>query len=800
MTTEAECSMVNIQIDGIPIKAKQGAMIIEAADVVGIPIARFCYHKKLSVAANCRMCLVEVDKAAKPLPACATPVTEGMKVFTKSPRALDAQHGTMEFLLINHPLDCPICDQGGECELQDVALGYGGDESRYDEDKRVVKDKDLGPLISTDMTRCIHCTRCVRFGEEIAGFKELGATGRGEHMEIGTYVQRSVSSELSGNVIDLCPVGALTSKPFRYTARAWELQAMAGIAPHDCVGSNIYLHTCDNRVMRVLPKENESINETWISDRDRFAYEGVNSDARLREPMIKDGDRWRETDWETALNAAVAGVRKVLTSRGAGQVGTLISPSATVEEMFLAQKLMRGLGSANIDHRLRQLDFSDQEAAPVFPWLGQALEKLEQLDGVLLIGANVRKDQPLIGHRIRKAAMAGAKVGLINSIDYEFRFPVAAKEIVSPAGMERALAGIVKVLLEGSGGPSPAMSKLLADVKPDNQQRLIANLLRQGDRSAVLLGSQAAAHPAAASLRALAGMIAELSEASLGFVSDGANGAGAWLAGAVPHREAGGRAASRQGLHARAMFAAKLKAYVLVGIEPELDCADSAAALTALREAECVVALTPFISEAMKDYAQVMLPIAPFSETSGTYVNVEGRWQSFNGAVPPLGEARPAWKVLRVLGNLFGVSGFEYMASTEVRDEVINAAAAIKPDNRVAWPQPHHLSAEPPGLVHLADTPLYAVDGIVRRAESLQKTADAMPAAAYMSAAVAAVHDLRNGAQITVRQDGQPLTLQLVIDERVAPGCVWIPAGTVSGAGPGGNGLSIEITRVDTGP
>ena len=577
--------MVNIQIDGKPIKAKQGAMIIEAADEVGIPIARFCYHKKLSVAANCRMCLVEVDKAAKPLPACATPVTEGMKVHTKSPRALDAQRGTMEFLLINHPLDCPICDQGGECELQDVALGYGGDKSRYLENKRVVKDKDLGPLISTDMTRCIHCTRCVRFGDEIAGLKELGATGRGEHMEIGTYVTRAVSSEMSGNVIDLCPVGALTSKPFRYTARPWELNSVAGVAPHDCVGSNIYLHLRRGEVMRVLPRENEDINETWISDRDRFSYEGLHSDQRLHSPMIKRDGQWQETDWETALEATVAGFKQVLSTQGASQLGALVSPSATLEEMYLSQRLLRGLGSANVDHRLRQLDFSDQHLVSAYPWLGMSIADLQQLDGVLLVGANIRKDQPIIGHRVRKAAMAGAKVGVINSVDHEFRFPVAAKVITSPAGMERALAGVVKVLVEGNNSLSPAMTKLLADVKPDNQSRGIANLLRQGGKTAVLLGNQAAAHPAAAKLRALAAMISELSESTLSFVSEGANSAGAWLVGAVPHREAGGVGAARSGLDARAMLEAGLKAYMLVGVEPELDCADSAVALHALRQA-----------------------------------------------------------------------------------------------------------------------------------------------------------------------------------------------------------------------
>jgi NADH-quinone oxidoreductase subunit G len=645
------------------------------------------------------------------------------------------------------------------------------------------------------MTRCIHCTRCVRFGEEIAGFKELGATGRGEHMEIGTYVTRAVTSELSGNVIDLCPVGALTSKPFRYTARPWELTSVAAIAPHDCVGSNIYLHARDNKVMRVLPKENEGINETWISDRDRFSYEGLNSGQRLSVPMIKRDGEWQETDWETAFDAAVSGFKKVLSTRGASQAGALISPSATVEEMYLAQKLLRGLGSANIDHRLRQLDFSDQEAAPVYPWLGVPLEKLEQLDSVLLIGSNIRKDQPIIGHRIRKAAMVGAQVGLINSVDYEFRFPVAAKVIASPAGMERALAGIVKVLLEGSSRLSPAMTKLLADVKPDNQQRAIANLLRQGEKSAVLLGNQAAAHPAAATLRSLAAMIAELSESTLSFVSEGANSAGAWLAGAVPHRETGGRAATRQGLHARTMTESGLKAYMLLGIEPELDCADSAAALRSLRQAECVVALTSYISDALREYAHVLLPIAPFSETSGTFVNIEGRWQSFTGAVPPLGEARPAWKVLRVLGNLFDVAGFEYISSTEVRDELAKLAAALKPDNRAAWPAPGHLHNEAAGLVRLAEMPVYAVDAVVRRAASLQKTADAVTAAAHVHETVAAALEVREGNRVDVRQGGQPLRMELVIDNRIAPGCVWIPAGVAGSVGLGANGAPLEIDR-----
>ncbi len=787
--------MVNIEIDGRQVKAHNGAMIIEAADQVGIPIARFCYHKKLSVAANCRMCLVEVDKAAKPLPACATPVTEGMKIHTRSPRALDAQRGTMEFLLINHPLDCPICDQGGECELQDVAMGYGESHSRFQEGKRVVKDKDLGPLIATDMTRCIHCTRCVRFGDEIAGIKELGAVGRGEHMEIGTYVQKAMTSEMSGNVIDLCPVGALTSKPFRYTARPWELISVASVAPHDCAGSNIYLHVRDNNVMRALPRENEAINETWISDRDRFSYEGLNSDDRLSVPLVKRDGEWRETDWETALQSVVAKLKGVITAGGAGQLGMLVSPSATLEEMYLAQKWLRGLGGTHIDHRLRQRDVSDQDAAPLYPNMGLSLEDLEQVDGLLIVGANVRKDQPIVGHRIRKAALAGARIAVVNPIDYEFRFRVAEKIIAAPAAMERVLAGIVKALLGGGASVTPALAPLLADVQVDAQHQAIADVLSKGGRSAVLLGQQAAVHPAAATLRALAGMIAQLSDSSVGTLSEGANSAGAYLAGAVPHRGPARQAPAAKGLDSQAMLNAKLKGYVLLGVEPELDCGDSAAALAALKNAECVIALTPFVTDALRDYADVLLPIGPFSETSGTFVNLEGIWQSFNGAVKPLGDARPAWKVLRVLGNLFQLPGFDYLSSTEVRDELAKATGPLKLDSESTWPTPARLSAAPQGLVRLADVSLYAIDNIVRRAPSLQATADAAPAAAYMNATVAGQLGVVDGQEVTARQDGAALRLPVVIDERIADGCVWIPAGVAGSVGLGANGAAIEITR-----
>ena len=570
---------VNIEVNGIPLKARKGAMLIEATDAAGIPIPRFCYHKKLSIAASCRMCLVEVEKAPKAMPACATPVMEGMKVYTQSPRALAAQKGTMEFLLINHPLDCPICDQGGECELQDIAMGYGGEVSCFAERKRVVKEKDIGPLVATDMTRCIQCTRCVRFGEEIAGLRELGATGRGENMEIGTYVAHSMVSELSGNVIDLCPVGALTAKPSRYRGRSWEFVQHAAVAPHDSVGSNSSFIPSAGKVMRVVPRENEQVNETWISDRDRFSYEGIYSDDRLAKPLLGGV----EVDWEAALEAAAKGLKDVIARHGADAVGFLVSPTATVEELYLAQKLARGLGVANIDHRLRQADFSDQGAAPVFPWLGQALEDLEKVKAALLIGSNARMEQPLAGHRLRKAALAGGQIMFVNPRDFDFRFPVAAKVIADPAGMVVALAGVAQAVAELKGQALPAsLAGLVAGAPGETERAIAANLVNNAPAT-VLLGNLAVSHPAFASLRALAGFIAQASGARLGYLPEAANSAGGWLAGAVPHRLPGGKPAPQAGLDARAMVEAPRKAYVLVGTEPELDCWNGAAALNALQ-------------------------------------------------------------------------------------------------------------------------------------------------------------------------------------------------------------------------
>jgi NADH-quinone oxidoreductase subunit G len=769
---------VSLTIDGVPLKARRGDMIIEVADAAGITIPRFCYHKKLSIAANCRMCLIEVEKIPKPLPACATPVAEGMKIFTRSPKAIEAQKGTMEFLLINHPLDCPICDQGGECELQEMSIGYGSDRSEYAEDKRVVKDKDIGPLIETEMTRCIHCTRCVRFGEEIAGLRELGATGRGENMRIGTYIEKAVSSELSGNVIDLCPVGALTSKPFRYTARAWEMQRRSSIAPHDCIGSNLTLLARGRKVMRADPRENEAVNECWISDRDRYSYQALNSAERLLAPMIRRDGHWQETDWNSALGFVRDRLRQVIEAHGPGALGTLVAPGATLEEMYLAQRLTRGLGSHNIDHRLRQVDFRDQDLAPMFPWLGQTLAELQNVDAALLVGAHPRKEQPLAAHRLRKAALHGAAVMCVNPVAYDFNFPLAENLAAGPAGMERHLAAIAKALLALSGRTAPAeLTRALDGATVQDVHRNVAKRLLAAQRGTVLLGMTAFMHPAFASLHALARLVANSAGLALGYLTEGGNAAGAWLAGAVPHREAAGARAVKPGLPAQQMFAAPLKAFLLLGVEPEYDAAAPAVARAALESAECVVVMSAFKGAAMQEYADVLLPVSPFSETSGTFVNGEGRWQSFSAAVAPAGEARPGWKVLRVLGNLLDLGGFDYMSSEDVREELRRQVGDLAPSNQQSGWFAAPAAGEDPILTRVGHVPIYAVDSIVRRADALQQTADARGlAAASLCAATAAKLGLQAGARARFRQDGGEAELPVVIDERVPEGCVLIPA------------------------
>ncbi len=811
---------VTIEIDGRACEARKGAMVIEAADAAGVAIPRFCYHKKLSVAANCRMCLVEVERAPKPLPACATPVMDGMKVFTTSATARGAQRSVMEFLLINHPLDCPICDQGGECELQDLAMGYGRGVSRFTERKRVVPDKNLGPLIATDMTRCIHCTRCVRFGAEVAGLTELGATGRGEDMRIGTFIERSVDSELSGNVIDVCPVGALTSKPFRFRARAWEMVQREGVAAHDAIGSNLHVHVQRGRVLRVVPRENEAVNEVWLSDRDRFSYEGLYAEDRLLRPRVRGEDGgWRETDWEIALDTAAREIRTVLEAEGPAGLGALASPVATTEEHYLLQALVRGFGGANLDHRLRQTDFRDQDEAPGWPWLGMELADLERVDAALLVGSNVRKEQPLAGLRLRKAALAGASVFAVNPIDHAFNFELAGRIVVSPDRIAGELAGIARAAESAgsaesaesaeSGGAGPEGEGRRPDA-PSAEQRAAAAGLAGAKRAVVLLGSAAAAHPRAAEIRAFARSVARRTGARLGYLSDGPNAAGAALAGMLPHRGPGGAPADSPGLDAAAMLEAKLPAYVLLGTEPELDCANSEAALAALEAARSVVAFTGYVSPAMEAYASVLLPIGLFTETPGTFYNAEGRRQRYEAATTPPGEARPAWRILRVLANRLGVDGFDHEGIEDVRAEADTMIGEVAPPDNVAGPEaapevgPEAGAAASEGagradaaasrLWRVGDVPLYAVDPLVRRAGALQRTAEAPAPAVRVNPAVARALGLAAGGRAAVRQNGAERTLEVAEDPAVPDGCLLLHAGVAHsvGLGPAWGPVSVE--------
>ena len=786
---------VTIEIDGRACEATPGEMIIAVADREGIDIPRFCYHKKLSIAANCRMCLVEAEQGGrpfpKPVPACATPVGKDMRVLTRSPLALEAQRGTMEFLLINHPLDCPICDQGGECELQDVALGYGGDVSRYSEQKRVVKDEDLGPLIATDMTRCIHCTRCVRFGAEIAGIRELGATGRGEDMRIGTYVAHTVSHELSGNIIDLCPVGALTSKPFRFSARSWELTQRDGIAPHDGVGSNIHMHIRGNRVMRVHPKDNETINETWISDRDRFSYQGLDADDRLLQPMIRRDGQWQTTNWQEAL-VMVAERFKIV---GGDGLGTLISPTATLEEMYLAQKLVRGLGCDNIDTRLRQQDFRGDANDPPLPWLGVPIAELEQQQGLLLIGSDIRQEQPLLAHRIRKAAMGGAQVALVNPMALALTFP-SIQILNHPTGMMGDLAAIAKALGKRGSGP---VKDLISSATPGDAHGRTAQLLKAaGEKGSglVLLGALAAAHPDYCLLKALAQVLADATKARVGYLPAAANSLGAYLSGALPHLTAGARMSETAGMNAAAMLESPRKAYFLWGMEPAYDLGNPARALDALDQAEFVVACATHLSASLEQRADIMLPIAAFAETSGTLVNAGMTWQSFQGAVAPPGEARPGWKLLRVLGNLLDLSGFEQVSSADVLEELRGFCDGLKPSNRPRGDLKVAPRGAADGLARIGNLPIYAVDALVRRAPALQSTADAGEFGAFMSSAEAAAMGLAEGDTVELGQNGAAARARVGLDDAIPAGCVRIPAGVAGSETLGDQIGPVSVSKV----
>jgi len=762
--------MLELEIDGKQVQVPEGSTVMDAANKIGAFIPHFCYHKKLSIAANCRMCLVEVEKAPKPLPACATPVTNGMKVKTHSDLAVTAQKGVMEFLLINHPLDCPICDQGGECQLQDLSVGYGGSTSRYQEEKRVVVNKNLGPLISTDMTRCIHCTRCVRFGQEIAGIMELGVANRGERSEILAFVDRTVDSELSGNVIDLCPVGALTSKPFRFSARTWELSRRKSISPHDALGANLVVQVKHNEVKRVLPLENEDVNECWLSDKDRFSYEALNGEQRLHRPMLKQGGQWKEVDWQTALEYVANGLKNVLSSHGPASLGALASPHSTLEELYLLQQLLRGVGSDNVDFRLRQRDFSLDGKRAGAPWLGTSIVEFGKLDRVLVVGSFLRKDHPLLAQRLRQSVKKGAQISVIHATADDLLLPIAGRITVAPSAFAAALAEMIKSVAEQKAVAfDESLYQQTQTLPVGAEARKIATSLVSGERVGVFLGNLGQHHPQAALLAALLQELARLLGASFGVLGEAANSVGGYIAGALPRGN---------GLNARSMLEQPRKAYLVLHAEPELDCAAPLLAAQALSAAEMVVAMTPFMTRAT-EYADVILPVSPFTETSGTFINTEGRVQSFHAVVKPLDDTRPAWKVLRVMGNLLGLAGFDYESSEEVRKAVLggeNASVSNSLSNDVAGVS-FSVPAVGAQIERVADVPIHFADPVVRRAPSLQRTRDAAEPMARMNSVMLTRLGLEAGAKVVVRQGQGEAVLAVDCDEGVADGCVRIAAG-----------------------
>ncbi|APB98915.1 NADH-quinone oxidoreductase subunit NuoG [Polynucleobacter asymbioticus] len=757
--------MVEIELDGKAVEVPQGSMVMHAANKLGTYIPHFCYHKKLSIAANCRMCLVEVEKAPKPLPACATPVTQGMKVFTHSARAVEAQRSVMEFLLINHPLDCPICDQGGECQLQDLAVGYGKSSSRYDEEKRVVFHKNVGPLISMqEMTRCIHCTRCVRFGQEVAGVMELGMVNRGEHSEITTFVGQTVDSELSGNMIDLCPVGALTSKPFRYGARTWELGRKRSVSPHDSLGANTTVQTKANKVMRVVALENESINECWISDRDRFSYEGLNSADRITTPMVKQGGQWLETDWQSALDYVTHSLKTIAAESGREAIGALAHPISSTEELHLLQKIIRGLGSNQVETRLRQ---SDVQSAASAPWLGMPITKLSELDRVLIIGSFLRKDQPVIAARIRTTAKRGLQVSRIDAGGDDWLIP-SSGIAAAPSAWLNCLSEVALAVAKAKSTTAPVGTFNLS-ISPEAQK--IADSLLSGERTAVLLGSAAIAHHHASDLHIMAQFIADQTGATLGFLPVGGNAVGASLVNA-------------NGVGIESVLSGDRRAVILMNIEPDSDLPNPTQARQALSKANTVIALSSFKSPDLLEVADVILPISTFTETVSTFVNAEGRAQTIQPAVKPLGDSRPAWKVLRVLGGLLELDGFLFNMPEEVLGEALPENYCTRLNNKASSSSIENGNLAPfNGLERLADVNIYAGDPIVRRSSALQLTRDAKRGNQVgLNSATFSELGLKEGDAVRVTQGSQSVDMPASLEVNLAPGAVRISAGTVASA------------------
>lgn len=776
-------STITIKINGKAFDALTGSTLIQVADQAGIYIPRFCYHKKLSIAANCRMCLVEVEGIKKPIPACSTPVMPDMQIWTRSEKARLAQRAVMEFLLINHPLDCPICDQGGQCELQDLAMQYGRDDSVFAEAKRAVPNDDLGPLIATEMTRCIHCTRCVRFGDEIAGKMELGSTDRGKETKITTYIAKQLTSELSGNMIDVCPVGALTSKPFKFKARAWELSKIPSIAPHDCLGSHVYLHIYDDKVVRVVPKENEAINETWLSDRDRYSYLGLEHPERLKQPMIKMGAGWQKTDWPTALGQAARTLQAVLRQYGPDQVGAMIAPTATIEEIYLFQRLCRSLNIPHIDHRLREIDMRDQASLPLVPKCDLSIAELEQCDAILLIGSNIQREQPLLLTRLRKVIKKGGRIFSLNYVDYDFNFEVSQKVVVSPEQLVMQVA----TLARHCGAP---LSKAGVLVSLDPTLVTIAQYFKSSARSAILVGAMVHHHPQASHLRYWIEQLAFMSQSAEMHLTEGSNTSGAWLAGAIPHRGAGGvpLAAEKIGLSAQEMMMQPRKAYLLFNIDPESDYANSHQAQTAIAHADCVIGISAFESPSLLKHADVLLPIASFGENAGTFINVEGKWQSFNSAVPLIEQVAFGWQILQSLAKRLQIIDMNYADIASVREALQSSLSHH--EQATAQEQKHQLREEPAllpmlsnsqheqaNIIRITQWPLYSSDPLVRRAKALQASGGCEATGVYMHPVLANKLNVTAKQLVQLQQDTAiSEKMPIILHEGLPENCVWTPA------------------------
>jgi len=766
-TNNAALDLVNIEVDGKPTQIRKGAMIIEAADAIGVSIPRFCYHRKLPIAANCRMCLVDVEMGGrmmpKPQPACATPVAEGMKVMTRSDKALKFQKDVMEFLLINHPLDCPVCDQGGECELQDVALGYGRSVSRFTERKRTVADENIGPLVATEMTRCIQCTRCVRFTSEIAGTYELGGMNRGENLQIGTYIGKTIETELSGNIIDVCPVGALTNKPFQFKARAWELVAKPSIACHDALGSNLWLHVRRGEVLRTVPRDNDAINECWLSDRDRYSHQGLYAADRLHAPEVKRDGQWQATTWEDALAFAGEALKKA----PGNELGVLVHPATSNEEGDLLMRLARGLGSAHVDHRLRQLDFADGAIAQPF---GVPVAELDKVSAALLVGSDLRHEMPLVNHRLHQAVKKGARVYAVNPAHFDFNYKLAGEAVAAPQALVDALAALAKA----AGGEVPAaLADVVNGAQHDAGDADAIAVLKAG-RAVVILGEAAATHPRASLLRALARFIAAATGAGYNELPLGANAVGLGKLGVLP---------GNGGLDTAAMLAQPRKSYLLYGVEPPHDFADGAAVLKALRGADQVVAFSAYASPALREVADVILPIALLPEIDATLVNVDGLAQSVAAGARAPGESRPGWKVLRALGGSLQLAGFEFDDLAGLRDGIVERA--VTPRDGVA--------ARPAAaaLTRLATWPIYRGDAVLRRATALNAHPLNRAPAVRLNAQEAQRQGLAEGASVQVGE----VVLPLVVDASVPDGAVWIEAAQDSTATLPPYGAAITLSK-----